>query len=121
MGTRNTTSKIARLEDLDRIETHGFRGEALANIADVSCLKIETQADQSPAASKLLRYGKTELLSQSSDRDKRGTTVTVDELFGNVPVRQKAANHEKILLQGEEMKQHRRGSSFADFALQMWS
>lgn len=98
MGTRNTTSKIARLEDLDRIETHGFRGEALANIADVSCLKIETQADQSPAASKLLRYGKTELLSQSSDRDKRGTTVTVDELFGNVPVRQKAANHELVEL-----------------------
>lgn len=98
VGCRYTTSKIARLEDLGRVETHGFHGEAIASIAEVSTLKIDTQAEQSTAAMKSWNYGKEDLLSQTGDRTQRGTTVRVSDLFGNVPVRQKAAHHELVEL-----------------------
>ena len=79
VGCRHTTSKIAHLADFDRVETHGFRCEALANVAAVSRLEVQTRAAESVPATKTWLYGKMTLLSQSDENMQQGTTVTVNE------------------------------------------
>src|SRR5260370_1281221 len=91
---RYTTSKINTLEDLGRLRTLGFRGEALASIAAVSELTLvsrpiesENPGEESAAALLTLRGGE---LTQHSRRARlHGTTVTVRDLFYNVPARLK--------------------------------
>nr|BBH94906.1 DNA mismatch repair protein MutL [Thermogemmatispora argillosa] len=91
---RHSTSKIARVEDLEHLYTLGFRGEALASIAAVSELTllsrpIESEADgqEVPAAWITVRGG--ELVQRGHRARPHGTTVTVRELFYNVPARLK--------------------------------
>ncbi len=91
---RHTTSKISVVEDLSRLHTLGFRGEALASIAAVSELTllsrpIETEllGEEHAAAWLTLRGGE---LTQHGRRARlHGTTVTVRDLFYNVPARLK--------------------------------
>src|SRR6266487_4367289 len=91
---RHTTSKISAVEDLARLHTLGFRGEALASIAAVSELTlvsraIETEAlgEEHAAAWVTLRAGE---VTQRGHRARlHGTTVTVRDLFYNVPARLK--------------------------------
>ena len=91
---RHTTSKISTVEDLSRLHTLGFRGEALASIATVSELTllsraIETEAlgEEHPAAWLTLRGG--EITQRGRRARLHGTTVTVRDLFYNVPARLK--------------------------------
>ena len=91
---RHTTSKINILEDLGRLHTLGFRGEALASIAAVSELTLvsrpiesENPGEESAAALLTLRGG--ELTQRSRRARLHGTTVTVRDLFYNVPARLK--------------------------------
>src|SRR5205823_8492284 len=90
---RHTTSKISTVEDLYRLHTLGFRGEALASIAAVSELTlvsrpIETEGlDEEAAASLTLRGG--EVTQRGRRARLHGTTVTVHDLFYNVPARLK--------------------------------
>jgi DNA mismatch repair protein MutL len=85
---RHATSKLRRLEDLNEVRTHGFRGEALPSIASVSHLVLRTREDPGPAGTEVeVRYG-----GQAEVRDAghpRGTTVEVRDLFGAVPARRK--------------------------------
>src|SRR6184192_2929908 len=88
---RHTTSKISSVEDLDHLHTLGFRGEALASIAAVAELTlvsrpIETEgADEEAAAQLTLRGG--EVTQRGRRARLHGTTVTVHDLFYNVPAR----------------------------------
>src|SRR5436305_9608096 len=90
---RHTTSKISSVEDLDHLHTLGFRGEALASIAAVAELTlvsrpIETEgADEEAAAQLTLRGG--EVTQRGRRARLHGTTVTVRDLFYNVPARLK--------------------------------
>jgi DNA mismatch repair protein MutL len=91
---RHTTSKINALEDLGRLHTLGFRGEALASIAAVSELTLvsrpiesEELGEESAAALLTLRGG--EVTRRSRRARLHGTTVTVRDLFYNVPARLK--------------------------------
>ncbi|HET8852112.1 MAG TPA: DNA mismatch repair endonuclease MutL [Ktedonobacteraceae bacterium] len=91
---RHTTSKISTVEDLSRLYTLGFRGEALASIAAVSELTllsraIETEAlgEEHPAVWLTLRGG--EVTQRGRRARLHGTTVTVRDLFYNVPARLK--------------------------------
>ncbi|WP_376794973.1 DNA mismatch repair endonuclease MutL [Thermogemmatispora sp.] len=91
---RHSTSKIARVEDLEHLHTLGFRGEALASIAAVSELTLlsrpiesEERGREEPAAWITLRGG--ELIQRGHRARPHGTTVTVRELFYNVPARLK--------------------------------
>src|SRR6266852_565896 len=91
---RHTTSKISTVEDLSRLYTLGFRGEALASIAAVSELSLlsramETEAlgEEHPAAWLTLRGG--EVTQRGRRARLHGTTVTVRDLFYNVPARLK--------------------------------
>ncbi|MEW6719539.1 MAG: DNA mismatch repair endonuclease MutL [Thermodesulfobacteriota bacterium] len=91
---RHTTSKIASADDLDRIASFGFRGEALPSIASVSRLALVTRPAGAPAASELKAEG-GEIRSVREAGAPPGTTVTVSALFGNVPARRKFLKSER--------------------------
>jgi len=83
---RHTTSKIKNTEDLFAIKTMGFRGEALASIAAVSQLQITTkQADSELGTS--INIEASEIKGQEPVAVDNGTSVTVKNLFYNVPAR----------------------------------
>ena len=91
---RHTTSKISSVEDLSRLHTLGFRGEALASIAAVSELTllsrpIETEGLSEEAAAALVTLRGGEVTQRGRRARLHGTTVTVRELFYNVPARLK--------------------------------
>ncbi len=85
---RHATSKLTGVEDLDRIATLGFRGEALASIASVSEVTILTRP-RSQAMGQLLRVDGGEIVRQEGRGSPAGTVVTVEHLFRNIPARLK--------------------------------
>jgi len=85
---RHSTSKIEAAEDLYRITTLGFRGEALASIAAVSRLTMVTRAVEEPVGT-LLRLEGGRVVDRRPSGRPPGTTVTVEDLFFNVPARRK--------------------------------
>ena len=85
---RHATSKIESLKDVERAATLGFRGEALAAIASVSLLDIVSRVEGEDSAWELSAAGGKLGATQPRARE-RGTTVTVRELFGDVPARRK--------------------------------
>ncbi len=83
---RHATSKIAVADDLARVLTLGFRGEALASIAAVSELRLTTRARGATGGATLhVRSG--EVLSRTAAASGPGTRVEVCELFAASPVR----------------------------------
>ncbi len=87
--TKNhSTSKIAGFDDLSRLTTLGFRGEALASIAEVSDLTVRSRQPDSISGHVLgVGYGGKQTLTESGMNT--GTTVIVKELFSNIPARRK--------------------------------
>ena len=85
---RHATSKLVSVEDLSRVTTLGFRGEALASIAAVSQLTLVTRPAGQPAATRIrLEGGRQESLGAAGAP--AGSIVTVENLFFNVPARLK--------------------------------
>lgn len=84
----HSTSKIVDLEDLSRLATLGFRGEALPAIARASRLTIDTRAAGEPEGTSLESEGGEAGEARPSGRPP-GTTVRVRDLFFNVPARRK--------------------------------
>ena len=85
---RHATSKIRGADDLAAIGTLGFRGEALAAIASVSTIRIVTREQGSNVGMMLTStWGQVTDISEIGCAE--GTTVVVEELFGNVPARRK--------------------------------
>lgn len=85
---RHATSKIATVEDLAAIRTLGFRGEALASIAAVARVSLLTRAAGDEVGTFLQVEGGHVALREGR-ASPRGTTVTVENLFYNVPARLK--------------------------------
>lgn len=83
---RHATSKIRSFEDLQKVETLGFRGEALSSIGAVARVEMIT-GDGDGAHRVHLDGGRSGPLEPAARR--RGTTVEVSELFYNVPARRK--------------------------------
>jgi len=86
---RHATSKIASLEDLERVVTLGFRGEALPSIGSVARLTLTSRAAASGAGTTLVGDGGGRYAAPAPAAHPRGTTVEVRELFFNVPARRK--------------------------------
>ncbi len=85
---RHATSKIRTHADLERIETMGFRGEALPSIASVSRFSLVTRTRDADEATEVRIDGGGEASVQATSRAP-GTTITVSDLFYNVPARRK--------------------------------
>ncbi len=85
---RHATSKIKTLEDLGRIGTLGFRGEALASIASVAKVELITKTKDDPVATRVNIEGGKLIDVKDAARD-TGTTITVHDLFFNTPARRK--------------------------------
>jgi DNA mismatch repair protein MutL len=84
---RHATSKIASFDDLERVATLGFRGEALASIASVARVDMTT-ADQPGDGHHVFIEGGRVRVAEPFSRP-RGTTIDVRSLFFNVPARRK--------------------------------
>ena len=85
---RHATSKISDVKDLDCIGTLGFRGEALASICAVSRTELITKTADAKAGRRVLVEA-SEILENTATGCPDGTTVTVRDLFFNVPARYK--------------------------------
>ena len=83
---RHATSKIYTEDQLNGIETLGFRGEALASIAAVGRVSCTTKTRQAVSGIKLVNEG-GQILSMDPSACPDGTTITVRDLFFNTPVR----------------------------------
>ncbi len=85
---RHATSKVRTAEDLGRIGSLGFRGEALPSIASVSRLVLTTSPDGSGLGTEVVA-DRGEAPVAKPVRQTKGTRVVVEDLFGNVPARRK--------------------------------
>ncbi len=97
---RHATSKISQIQDLDAIETLGFRGEALASIAAVSRVELTTKAADEKLGTEVINRG-GDIISANDTGCADGTTVIVRDLFFNTPARLKflkADNTESALI-----------------------
>ena len=89
---RHATSKIQTAEDLSRIVSLGFRGEALSSIAAVSRLELITKTKETLTGIRYLIEGGEEVETEEVGAPD-GTTVIVRNLFFNTPVRKKFLKH----------------------------
>src|SRR5438067_13144 len=94
---RHATSKIKNAEDLLSVSTLGFRGEALPSIASVSRLRLETRAAEEPSGTVVeINGGKIARVEEAGLP--LGTSITVRDLFFNVPARKKFLKSESTEL-----------------------
>lgn len=85
---RHTTSKLEKIEDLEKIRTLGFRGEALASISNISKIKLMTKREEDLAGNSLLiENGK--IIKKNKVGMPKGTTFVISDVFYNTPVRKK--------------------------------
>ena len=85
---KHATSKISSMEDLESIETLGFRGEALSSIAAVCQLEIRTETRDSEIGILLKVESENEITTEKTSVPK-GTCIAVKNIFYNIPARRK--------------------------------
>jgi DNA mismatch repair protein MutL len=83
---RHATSKIRKIDDLFTLHTMGFRGEALASIASVAQVELKTRKAEFEVGSRLVIEGGSHV-SQDEAAVPAGTSISVKNLFYNVPAR----------------------------------
>ncbi|KAI9769823.1 MAG: hypothetical protein M1840_003817 [Geoglossum simile] len=90
IALKHYTSKLSTYADLSSLRTFGFRGEALSSLCALSNMHIITaRADEAPKGSKLEFEISGKLKGTSVVASQKGTTVVVERIFGNLPVRRK--------------------------------
>ncbi|QYM78381.1 DNA mismatch repair endonuclease MutL [Horticoccus luteus] len=85
---RHATSKIAEADDLDRLASYGFRGEALPSIASVSRFELQTREASADVGTEILVNGGKFVHVRDCGRPV-GTRIEVAQLFNSVPARRK--------------------------------
>jgi DNA mismatch repair protein MutL len=94
---RHATSKLSDIKDLLAIATLGFRGEALPSIASVSRLTLQTRSDEESTGTRVEIAG-GKIIKVDEVALPRGTSITVRDLFFNVPARKKFLRSEQTEL-----------------------
>jgi DNA mismatch repair protein MutL len=94
---RHATSKIKDTEDLLRVATLGFRGEALPSIASVARLRLETRAEQE-AAGAVIEINGGKMIRVEEAGLPLGTSITIRDLFFNTPARKRFLRSESTEL-----------------------
>ena len=94
---RHATSKITSIDDLQKLVSYGFRGEALSSLAAVSKVTLKTREHASGEGTQVVvERGKITKLSAVGCPP--GTDVLVEDLFGNMPARKKSLKSNKVEL-----------------------
>ena len=83
---RHATSKIKNIDDLFRIKTMGFRGEALASIAAVAQVELKTKKEEDTAGT-YIEIENSAVIKQEPVAMEKGTSIAMKNLFFNVPAR----------------------------------
>ena len=92
---RHATSKIRKADDLFNIKSMGFRGEAMASIAAISHVELNTKTTNSELGTKIIIEG-SEIKIQESCVCPTGTSIKIKNLFYNVPARRNFLKSDKI-------------------------
>ena len=95
---RHATSKIKATDDLFNIQTLGFRGEAMASIAAVAQVSLQTKRENDELGTEIIIEG-NEFKSQSAVPMNSGTSIAVKNLFFNIPARRNFLKNDSIELQ----------------------
>lgn len=85
---RHATSKIRQADDLETVKSMGFRGEALASIAAIAKVEMKSKTDDEETGHRIVVEGGRVIENEEIGCPK-GTTITVENLFYNTPVRYK--------------------------------
>lgn len=94
---RHATSKIQSADDLFKIKTMGFRGEAMASIAGVAQVEMKTRRSEDQLGTHIEIEG-SELKSQTQCACSKGTSISVKNLFFNVPARRSFLKSDSVEL-----------------------
>ncbi len=105
----HATSKISRMEDLEAVRTLGFRGEALYSIAAVGLVTLFSRTAFQPSGS-FVEVAEGRVTERGSRGAPKGTTISVRDLFHNLPARRK-------FLKSAEVESGRVGTLVNQFAL----
>ena len=92
---RHATSKISSADDLFTLTTKGFRGEALASIAAVAQVELKTRQTQDVVGQKIVMEG-SKVTVQEECQTSVGTSITVKNLFFNIPARRNFLKNDQI-------------------------
>uniref|UniRef100_A0A8C6WMR8 PMS1 homolog 1, mismatch repair system component n=1 Tax=Neogobius melanostomus TaxID=47308 RepID=A0A8C6WMR8_9GOBI len=95
MGVRHFTSKISSHQDLESLQTYGFRGEALGSICAVAEVTVTTKTKEDDFSTQYTLDLTGNIVSQKPSHLGQGTTVSVQRLFKNLPVRRQFYSNTK--------------------------
>jgi DNA mismatch repair protein MutL len=94
---RHATSKITKVDDLFAIRTMGFRGEALASIAAIAHVELKTKRTGDETGIKIYIEG-SEVKNQEACNSAEGTSISIKNLFYNVPARRNFLKNDSVEL-----------------------
>ena len=94
---KHTTSKISKSSDLFSLTTNGFRGEAISSISSVAKIKISS-SNNNDGVRNVLFIENGEITKFNQEGGLRGTTISVNSLFYNVPARRKFLKSDNVEL-----------------------
>lgn len=94
---RHATSKIASAEDLFQLHTKGFRGEALASIAAIAHVEMNTSKENEDVGTRINIEG-SKVVSQDVTVTPKGTSIAVKNLFFNIPARRNFLKSDNVEL-----------------------
>lgn len=94
---RHATSKISSAQDLFNLRTKGFRGEALASIAAIAHVDMQTRTDENEIGTQIKIEG-SKIVSQDVVATPKGTSISVKNLFFNIPARRNFLKSDQVEL-----------------------
>lgn len=113
------TSKISSFEDLNNVESFGFRGEALSSLASLStCVRIHTKEEGAEIGFKVEYNRQGSVVKKTKFPRTKGTTVKVVDLFSAIPVRRKHMQ-DKIKHQVAKLVSVVKGYTFSNIHLKL--
>ena len=112
---RHATSKIQQAEDLFKLSTKGFRGEALASIAAIAHVEMQTKPEGAELGTHLKIEG-SKIISQEVQVVPKGTSMSVKHLFYNIPARRNFLKSDQVELRHITDEFHRVALAHPDIA-----